>query len=112
MFPGVFRGVLDAGAKGVNFQIMVEASYEIANFVENPSAEKIVPTMNEWELYPRVAAAVASKTVELGLARKHDSKEGFLKTATEIIESNREIYSRMMKEGLIKNYFGDEKNGR
>ncbi|MEM0155088.1 MAG: NADP-dependent malic enzyme [Thermoplasmataceae archaeon] len=112
VFPGVFRGVLDAGAKGVNFQIMVEASYEIANFVENPSVEKIVPTMNEWELYPRVAAAVASKTVEMGLARKHNSKEGFLKTATEIIESNRDIYSRMMKEGLIKNYFGDEKNGR
>lgn len=111
VFPGVFRGILDAGARGVNFQIMVEASYEIANFVDQPNADRIVPTMNEWELYPRVAAAVASKTVEMGLARKHDSKEGFLKTATEIIESNRDIYSRMIKEGLIKNYFGDEKIG-
>ena len=112
IFPGVFRGVLDAGARGVNFQIMVEAAYEIANFVERPSPERIVPTMDEWELYPRVAAAVAYKTVEMNLARKSDSKQGFLKTATEIIESNRKIYSKMMESGLIKNYFGDDKSGR
>jgi malate dehydrogenase (oxaloacetate-decarboxylating) len=105
VFPGVFRGILDAGAKGVNPEIMVKASYEIADFVKDPSPERIVPTMDEWELYPRVAAAVASKTVEMGLARKNDSREGFLKRATEIIEGNRKIYARMMEEGMIKNYF-------
>ncbi|QRF74584.1 bifunctional malic enzyme oxidoreductase/phosphotransacetylase [Thermoplasmatales archaeon] len=112
IFPGVFRGVLDAGARGVNFQIMVEAANEIANFVKQPTAERIVPTMDEWELYPRVAAAVAYKTVEMNLARKIDSKNGFLKTATEIIESNRDIYTKMIANGSIKNFFGDDKNGR
>jgi len=112
IFPGVFRGVLDAGARGVNFQIMVEAANEIANFVKQPTAERIVPTMDEWELYPRVAAAVAYKTVEMNLARKSDSKNGFLKTATEIIESNRDIYTKMIANGSIKNFFGDDKNGR
>ena len=73
--------------------------------MKDPSPEGIVPTMDEWELYPRVAAAVASKTVEMGLARKNDSREGFLKRATEIIEGNRKIYSKMMEEGMIKNYF-------
>ncbi|WP_297216861.1 NADP-dependent malic enzyme [Thermoplasma sp.] len=102
VFPGVFRGVLDARAKGVNFDVMVAASYEIANFVEEPSEEKIVPTMEEWELYPRLASAVASKTVELGLARKNDSKEGFYRRAREIIEGNRNIYSKLMDLGLIK----------
>ena len=101
----MFRGILDAGAKGVNPEIMVKASYEIADFVKDPSAERIVPTMDEWELYPKVAAAVASKTVEMGLARKNDSQEGFLKRATEIIEGNRRIYAKMMEEGMIKNYF-------
>jgi len=102
VFPGVFRGVLDARAKGVNFDVMVAASYEIANFVEDPTEEKIVPTMEEWELYPRLASAVASKTVELGLARKSDSKEGFYRRAREIIDSNRNIYSKLMDLGLIK----------
>ncbi|WP_010917026.1 NAD(P)-dependent malic enzyme [Thermoplasma volcanium] len=102
VFPGVFRGVLDARAKGVNFDVMVAASYEIANFVEEPTAEKIVPTMEEWELYPRLASAVATKTVELGLARKIDSKEGFYKRARDIIENNRNIYRKMMDLGLIR----------
>ncbi len=102
VFPGVFRGVLDARAKGVNFDIMVTASTELANFIKDPTPEKIVPTMEEWELYPVVASAVASKTVEMGLARKADSKAGFYKKAREIIETNRNIYSKMMEMGFIK----------
>lgn len=106
IFPGVFRGVLDARAKGVNFDVMVAASYEIADFVEEPSEEKIVPSMEEWELYPRLASAVARKTVELNLARKSNSKEGFYKVAREIIESNRKMYLRMMDEKFIKSLPG------
>lgn len=102
VFPGVFRGVLDARAKGVNFDIMVTASYEIADFVKDISEDRIVPTMEEWELYPRVASAVASKTVEMGLARKNNSKEGFFKSAEEMIEANRKMYIRLMDEKLIK----------
>ncbi len=102
VFPGVFRGVLDARAKGVNFDIMVAASYEIADFVKNPTEDRIVPTMEEWELYPRVASKVASKTVEMGLARKSNSKEGFYKVAKEMIETNRKMYIRLMDEKLIK----------
>ncbi len=81
---------------------MVTASTELANFIKNPTPEKIVPTMEEWELYPVVASAVASKTVEMGLARKTDSKAGFYKRAREIIETNRNIYSKMMEMGFIK----------
>lgn len=110
VFPGVFRGVLDARAKGVNFDIMVTASYEIADFVENPTEERIVPTMEEWELYPKVASAVAAKTVELGLARKKNSKEGFYRIADEIIETNRKMFIKMMDEKMIRELPGGLKN--
>lgn len=106
VFPGVFRGILDARAKGVNFEIMVSASKEIANFVAEPSPEKIVPSMDEWGLYPMVASAVAAKTVELGLARKTNSREGFRKTASEIIEANRKLYLKLLDEKLIKDLPG------
>ncbi len=106
VFPGVFRGILDARAKGVNFEIMVSASKEIANFVAEPSPEKIVPSMDDWELYPMVASAVATKTVELGLARKTNSREGFRKTASEIIETNRKLYLKLLDEKLIKDLPG------
>ena len=110
IFPGIFRGVLDARAKGVNFQIMVTASQEIANFVEDPHEDKIVPTMEDWELYPSVAAAVASRTVDMGLARRTNSKQGFYKIAREIIENNRELYLKLMKEKFIKELPGVDKN--
>jgi malate dehydrogenase (oxaloacetate-decarboxylating) len=112
VFPGVFRGVLDARAKGVNFDIMVAASYEIANFVKNPDEDNIVPTMDDWELYPSVASAVASKTVEMGLARKTNSREGFYKTAQELIEFNRNMFLKLMDEKLIRELPGGIKNER
>jgi malate dehydrogenase (oxaloacetate-decarboxylating) len=112
VFPGVFRGVLDARAKGVNFKIMVAASYEIADFVKEPHEDRIVPTMDDWELYPSVAAAVASKTVEMGLARKANSREGFYRTAHDLIEENRNIYLKMMNEKMIKALPGGKKNER
>jgi len=102
VFPAVFRGVLDARAKGVNYKVMVAAAQEIADFVEEPNYDKIVPTMEDWLVYPRVAAAVASKTVELNLARKVNSKEGFYKEALEIIEETRKIFETLMNMNLIR----------
>jgi malate dehydrogenase (oxaloacetate-decarboxylating) len=102
VFPGIFRGVLDARSRGVNFGIMVRASFEIADYVTDPDPEKIVPTMGEWELYPQVASAVARATVEQGLARKVDSREGFLKTAREVITTNRQAIEKNMDLGLIR----------
>lgn len=110
VFPGVFRGVLDARAKGVNFKVMVAASNEIANFIEDPTPDTIVPTMEDWELYPSVASAVASKTVELGLARKTKSKEKFFEIASETIQENRKIYMDLLDKEFIKNLPGVGKN--
>ncbi len=110
VFPGVFRGALDARATGVSIDIMIAASTQIADFVREPGAEKIVPTMEEWELYPSVASAVASKASELGMARKHGSRESFYKSAHELIEENRNMYRRMLEEKYIKNLPGGGEN--
>ncbi|SMD30146.1 NAD(P)-dependent malic enzyme [Picrophilus oshimae] len=102
VFPGVFRGILDARARKVNFKVMVSASYEIANAVKNPDENHIVPDMSNWELYPRVAAAVASKCSELGFARKAGDYNTFLKRATDIIEENRRLYDTLIEKNIIK----------
>jgi malate dehydrogenase (oxaloacetate-decarboxylating) len=99
VFPGVFRGVLDAQSKGVNFGIMVAASYAIADFVKNPTEDHIVPTMEDFDLFPMVASIVARKCVESGLARKTDSTEGFYRSASEIINNNRKIYNKLFDIG-------------
>ncbi len=110
VFPGVFRGVLDARSTGVNFQVMVAASQEIANFIEDPTERNVVPTMEDWELYPRVASAVASKTVELGLARKQGNKEKFFTIASDIIKENRDVYMELLDHKLVKPLPGVKKN--
>ncbi|MCL5786320.1 MAG: NADP-dependent malic enzyme [Candidatus Thermoplasmatota archaeon] len=106
VFPAVFRGVLDARAKGVNMDVMVTASNEIAAFVKVPSEDHIVPSMNDWEMYPQVAAAVAAKTSEIGLARKNGTRGQFLSIATDIIEENRRFYQKAFDNGLIKDFRG------
>ncbi len=98
VFPGVFRGVLDARSKGVNFDIMIAASYAIADFVNDISADHIVPKMDDFDLFPKVASIVARKCVEKNLARKSDSTEGFYRTASEIITNNRNIYKKLFNQ--------------
>ncbi|MGP6220647.1 NAD(P)-dependent malic enzyme [Caldiplasma sukawensis] len=107
VFPAIFRGVLDARAKGVNFKIMVRAAKAIASYIKDPTEDNIVPTMEDWEMYPVVASEVARATVDEKMARKSDSKEGFYKTAYEIIKTNRDNYNRLLNEGVIKKLPGD-----
>ena len=50
------------------------------------TTEHILPTMDERHVFPRVAAAVAVKAVELGIARTKKSREEFLQRAKELME--------------------------
>src|SRR4051794_4458724 len=61
-FPGVFRGLLDAGARTITDEMLVAAAQAIADAVSpdelNPSY--IVPSVFDPEVAPAVAAAVRS----------------------------------------------------
>jgi malate dehydrogenase (oxaloacetate-decarboxylating) len=61
----------------------------------------ILPTMDEWEVFPREAAAVAVKAVEEGLARIPTTYDEELKRAEEIIRRSRDLTQNMMSEGFI-----------
>ncbi len=102
IFPGVFRGVLDARAKKVDFEVMIAASEAIASRIDDPQPDRIIPTMEDFELYPAVAAAVASKCAEKGYARKKESYSKYLQTAEEIITFNRTAYRNLLESGSIK----------
>jgi Malic enzyme len=92
VFPAVFRGVLDVRAKTISDEMAIAAAYEIARFAEEKGLKEdyIVPTMEEWEVYPRVAAAVAVKAVEQGFARKTTTYKEELERARKIISNTRE----------------------
>ena len=58
-FPGIFRGALDARAKKISNKMLMAAAKALADHVEDPSAEKIIPSPLDREVSKRVSEAVA-----------------------------------------------------
>ncbi|MCE4615049.1 MAG: NADP-dependent malic enzyme [Desulfurococcales archaeon] len=104
VFPGVFRGVLNVRARTITDEMAIAASLEIAKFAEEKGIheEYIVPTMEEWEVYPRVATAVALKAIEQGLARKVMTRDEIYNMSLEIIKATMGKYQLLRKNGYIK----------
>lgn len=103
-FPGIFRGTLDVMARTITDEMCIEAAYELARTAEDKglSEDYLIPTMDEWEVFPREAVAVAKKAIEQGVARlKFTEKELFNIAETMIRRSRDEIHC-LMENGYIK----------
>ena len=61
-FPGIFRGLLDAGATRISENILVAAARAIADCVSSTQLNSsfIVPSVFDPQVAPAVAAAVQS----------------------------------------------------
>ncbi|MBI5305734.1 MAG: NADP-dependent malic enzyme [Chloroflexi bacterium] len=70
-FPGIFRGTLDVRAKTITDEMCIAAAVEMATMAEEKglSADYIMPTMDDVDVFPREAAAVAMKAIEQGIAK-------------------------------------------
>ncbi len=103
-FPGIFRGVLDVRAKTVTDDMCVAAAEEMARFAEarGINDKDILPRMDEWEVYPRVAVACAQKSIDQGVARTKPSREELYQKASAIITCSRRSTELLMKGGQIK----------
>jgi malate dehydrogenase (oxaloacetate-decarboxylating) len=101
-FPGIFRGALDVRARTITDEMCFSAARAMADQVgNNLDEEHILPTMDDWEVFPREAAAVAMKAQEQGLARIQTSYEDELKNAMSIIKRSRNLTQMMMDNGFI-----------
>jgi len=102
-FPGIFRGVLDVRARTITDEMAIAAAYEIALCAEERglSEDYIMPTMDEWDVFPREAVATALKAQEQGIALLSRSKEELYQAAKTAIEQSRKMMEKMTDEGLI-----------
>jgi len=101
-FPGIFRGALDVRARTITDEMCFAAAEALADQIgDKLDEEHILPTMDDWEVFPREAAAVAMKAQEQGLARIPMSYEELLKQATQIIKRSRDLTQTMMNMGYI-----------
>ncbi len=102
-FPGIFRGVLDVGATMISDEMCIAAAQELANcaMIRGLADNHILPTMDEWEVFPRVAAAVGVKAIEQGLARNPLSRAELIENAARIIRRAQKQTRVLMDECVI-----------
>jgi malate dehydrogenase (oxaloacetate-decarboxylating) len=101
-FPGIFRGALDVRARTITDEMCFAAARALANQIGKRLNEKrILPTMDDWEVFPREAAAVGMKAQEQGVARLQMSYDDLLDHAKTIIKRSRDLTHTMMREGFI-----------
>lgn len=103
VFPGIFRGALDVRARTISDEMALAAAHELAACAEAGGIheERILCTMDEWEVVPRVAVATAMMAQTQGLARIKKTREDLLRAATEKVREAREATRLLMKEGVI-----------
>jgi malate dehydrogenase (oxaloacetate-decarboxylating) len=58
VYPGIFKGALEARAKRITLKMKVAAAYAIANCVKKPTREFIIPSPLDKRVVKAVAAAV------------------------------------------------------
>lgn len=102
-FPGIFRGALDVKAVTITDNMCVAAAKELAKVAEDKglTPEYIIPNMEEWEVFPREAAAVGVQAVKDGKARINRSFEDLLESAYSIISRARNETGLKMENGII-----------
>lgn len=105
IFPSVIRGVFDVRSRSIPDDVIVAAAKELAEFTRREgtlSEEHILPTMMDWEIFPRTATAVGAKCIEMGIARKILSKKELFRRASEIIEHTKKTINSLLEAGLIE----------
>ena len=104
-FPGIFRGTLDVRARTITDEMCLEAARELARLAEERGLrdDYLIPTMDDWEVFPREAAAVGMKAIEQGVAlRTNVTREQLRKEAEVIIKKARDEVQLLQKDGFIK----------
>ncbi len=59
IFPGIFRGAIDAKAKTITTEMKIAAAFALAKCVETPTTEAVLPSVLDKTVAYRIAEAVA-----------------------------------------------------
>ncbi len=102
-FPGIFRGTLDVMAKTITDEMCIAAAQELAKTAEDKGIHEdyLIPTMEDWEVFPREAAAVGMMAIEQNVARLKMTREELYQTAERIIKKARDEAQLFMEKGFI-----------
>lgn len=105
-FPAIFRGTLDVMARTITDEMCLAAAYELAKCAEDRGLREdyLLPTMDDLEVFPREAVAVAKCAIQQGVARLKLSDEELFQMADGKIKRARDQVHLMMEHGVIAPY--------
>ncbi|NLV74705.1 MAG: NADP-dependent malic enzyme [Chloroflexi bacterium] len=103
-FPAIFRGALDVRARTISDEMCLACAAELALFAEEKGLdeEHIIPTMSDWDVFPREATATGMKAQEQGLARITISRDDLYAMTSQKMREAREMVELLMREGAIQ----------
>lgn len=103
-FPGIFRGALDVQARTITDGMCIAAATSIADMARERglSPDYLVPSMDEWEVFPREATAVGMQAIKEGVARAPVSADELYHHAQEVIGQARDMTRLLMESGHIR----------
>jgi malate dehydrogenase (oxaloacetate-decarboxylating) len=104
VFPGLFRGVLDVRARTITDGMALAAAHTLAAsaMAAGTSAHRILPTLDDWTVPARIAAATAVEAQREGVAALSKSEDDVYRNALALIERARKSTEALMTAGLIE----------
>ncbi len=103
-FPGIFRGALDVRASTITDKMCIEAAQSLAQFARKKgiSADYIIPTMDQPEVFAKEAADVGMQAVKEGVAQKTDvTRDKLEQNAAQKIKKARKEVQVLMEKKII-----------
>jgi len=103
VFPAIFRGALDVRAKTISDEMCIASAKALAKYAEDKGLREdyIIPSMEEWEIYPLQAAETGLMAQKQGLARVKMSRDELYEGAKAIISRTQGIVKLLMEHGYI-----------
>ena len=104
VFPGIFRGVLDVRASTITDAMAIAAARELLAAARDRglAADRLLPTMDDWTVAARLAAATGTAAATAGLARNPLSRSELERLALDTIGGARAAVERLVEAGLIR----------
>ncbi len=103
-FPGILKGALLVRAKKITDGMAIRAAHSIADFSEKRgiTADNIIATMEETDVFAQEAADVAMEAIKEGVARVSLTRDEVYQQAKADIAEARALVEDMKKLGHIK----------
>ncbi len=103
-FPGILKGALLVRSRKITDEMAITAAYSVAKFAEKKgiNPERIMPTMDETEVFAYEAADVAMEAIKNGVARIKISRDEAFRTTLKDIKEARSVVKNLMEKGFIK----------